>query len=167
MKRTVLKEIGEAEWAAVASTRATALSRSYRPASDLKACVYDCAAEDFLSEETYLVRFTDPTCTRLVNYDDPLAQPITIDDFSKNPTFVEALLNGWYKPELGKISHASLITMHCTGCGRRIVIDGVHHIVWIARYNRGSASVEVTEISGRGWPRDMPDMNVVCACQDG
>ncbi len=166
MNKTVLREIGEVEWAEIASARATTLSRSDRPALDLRARVYDCAAEDFLSEETYLVRFTDPTRTRLVNYDDPLAQPITIDDFSKNVTFAETLLNGWYKPELGQISHASLITMHCTGCGRRIVIDGVHHIVWIARHNRDSASVDVAEMSGRGWPRDMPDINVVCACED-
>lgn len=162
----MLREISEEEWTRVANARATTLSRSYRPASDLRACVYDCPAEDFLSEKTYLVRFTDSTRKRLVNYDDPCAQPITIDDFSKNPVFVETLLNGWYRSELGPISHADLVTMHCTGCGRRIVIDGVHHIVWIARHNRGSASIEVTEMSGRDWPRDMPDMNVVCACED-
>ena len=75
MKSTVLREIGEVEWVAVSNVRATTLSRFYRPASDLRACVYECAAEDFLSAETYLVRFTDPTRTRLVNYDDPRAAP--------------------------------------------------------------------------------------------
>lgn len=158
------KIISIEEFSRIANSQARTLSRGYSPRKDARAYVYSCIARDFLSSNTYLVRFVDSHRTKILTFNDPCAQPITIAEFCANPIFVESVLKDWYKPAIGSIDQADLIVFHCIGCDRRIVIDGVHRIVWIGANCRMYMKLRVTELSGRDWPPDTPDMNIVCSC---
>ena len=164
MIRTNAREITVSDWVSHAASQARTLSVKYRPNSVALACTYECDAASFLSGATYLVRFTDPSGNRIVPYNDPVATPITIQRFAQNSQFADSVLKGWYQESIGEINEAEVITMHCSGCDRRIVVDGVHRITWIASNNISTAKIRVTELSGLSWPQDMPDMGVVCSC---
>lgn len=167
MLRKNASEITIATWDELVRANVETLSAPYRPTSAPLAFSYDCDAATFIAGETYLVRFTDRTGSRLVPYNDPTATPITLQNFVKNADFVDSVLTDWYKESLGAIDEVDIIVMHCSGCDRRVVIDGVHRITWIALNRLLTAKIKITELSGFSWPRDMPDMSVICACGGG
>lgn len=164
MNRTVEKIITIDEFTRIDRTHVRTLSSGFRPQKDVNAYIYSCTARDFLASRTYPVRFVDSARSRLLDYTHPEAQPIRIAEFCQYPDFVDSVVTGWYRPSLGPIKGAHLIVFHCRGCERHVVIDGVHRIVWIAANRYTDAQLQVTELSGSDWPRDTPDMNVVCAC---
>lgn len=164
MIRINAREITIGDWVSWATKHARTLSVRCLPTSAPLACTFETDSASFLSAATYIVRFTDPAATRIVSYDDPAATPITVQEFAQNPQFAESVLKGWYQENLGEIIEADITTMHCSGCDRRIVVDGVHRITWIASKNISTDKIRVTELSGLSWPHNMPDMSVVCTC---
>ena len=141
----------------------TLSARSW-PGQGARTHEYLVSAADFLAGDVYLVRFVDRSRTRIVAWDDPQAAPITVREFARHPEFVREVLEDWSGAGPGPINNAELIVLHCSGCDRRIVIDGVHRILWIANQESAEATLRVTELSGAMWPRETPDLNVVCAC---
>lgn len=164
MRKEHITEITLEPWHRLAGENVQTLSRRHLPLSSATAYHYECDSSTFLKAETYIVRYTDPLGTSLVPYDDPSATAITVRDFAKNADFAETVLGNWYDPKLGPIENADAITHHCVGCDRRVVIDGIHRLTWLAKYGIEDALLKVTELSGVSWPDDMPDMAVVCAC---
>lgn len=140
------------------------LSWDVRPGRDELARQYCCHSGPFLDTDTYPVRFTDPSGRELRDWNDADAQPIRFRDFVRHAVFRDSVLEGWYCPAMGPIRRAAVIAMHCAGCDRRVVIDGVHRLTWLAAYGSGNELLEVTELSGCRWPGHTPDMNVVCRC---
>lgn len=140
------------------------ISGWYKPVEGGEVCEYVCIAADFLSADTYLVKFTNPNGSFLVPYNNSDATPILIRDFVRKPVFVQPILQVWDDLGRGTIALADLLVQHCCSCDRRIVIDGVHRVVWVGARGDSSEEFRVTELSGSRWPSDMPDMNVVCSC---
>ena len=137
------------------------------PGEDPETYEYPATVAEFLSEAVYLPRHVSPGGDKLLPWDDPQANPISAGELAKNPDFVREVLDGWYQEELGPITQAELAVMHCSGCDRRIVVDGVHRFLWIATQGSTGAALRVTELSGARWPRETPDFNVVCVCRNG
>jgi hypothetical protein len=141
------------------------ISGRYWPVRDPVAWEYVCPASTLLGRPTFLVKFTSRDGSRLVQYDDSEATPITAAQFARNPRFVDELFQspGWDRNK--RVVSARLLVQSCTSCGRRVVIDGVHRLVDIASRETNDADLYVTELSGPQWPRNMPDMSVICVCQ--
>jgi len=150
---------------AVARQCCRTLSRCARPTMCESAYTFDCSFEEFLDHRLYPVWYVNPKRTEIVRHDDPQAQAIRLLHLANLPHLVEPKLNAWYKPEQGPITSASLITLYCTGCDRRVLIDGVHRALWLAVNCRRSVRVHVTELSGSQWRPETPDLNVVCICK--
>lgn len=151
-------------WRRVRTQECGTISGDYAPLEGTEACEYVCSAADFFSGQTYLVRFTNKDGSSLVPYNHPDATPILIRDFIRNPAFVQPILQRWDSTGRGPVTSADLLVQSCSSCDRRIVIDGVHRVVWIGVRGNPSADLRVTELAGARWPEDMPDMNVVCDC---
>jgi hypothetical protein len=164
MRKDNITEITLESWHRLARKHVRTLSGRYLPLSSATAYHYECDSSTFLTSETYIVRYTDPQGTSLVPYNDPSATAITFRDFAKNGDFAESVLADWYDPAQGPIQKADAITHHCVGCDRRVVIDGIHRLTWLAKCGTEDALLRVAELSGVSWPDDMPDMAVVCAC---
>ena len=136
----------------------------YWPEQDPRTYEYTISAKDFLAGGVYLPRHASPGRNRLLPWYDPRANPITARELAENPGFVREVLDGWYQEELGPITQAELAVLHCSGCDRRIVADGVHRVLWIATQGSPDAALRVTELSGARWPKETPDFHVICAC---
>ena len=119
---------------------------------------------EFLQLETYPVIYTDVNKEKKLTYDHPNARPILFREFVKIPTLIHALLDHWYKPQLGVIDSAEVLTFYCEGCNRRIVIDGNHRLAWLAFYGKSDAKISVNELAGSHWPKREPDINIICEC---
>lgn len=159
------KSLPMAEWSRrVRDQQCRTISGMYKPLEGGEVCEYVCTAADFLSADTYLVRFTNPDGSSLVPYNDPDATPILIRDFVSKPAFVQPILQNWDGLGRGNVVSADLLVQRCSSCDRRIVIDGVHRVVWVGVRGNPSAEFRVSELSGSRWPSDMPDMNMVCNC---
>ena len=156
--------ISYARFRAVATYYSRTLSRTARPTVDETVYTYDCSFTEFIAGNVYPVWFVDPARTRFLNYDDPQAQPILVSELAFLQQLVENELSSWYRPELGPITRATFVTLRCTGCNRRVLIDGVHRALWLAAHNGQDIPAQVTELSGRRWPPGTPDINVVCTC---
>jgi len=164
MRKENITEITLESWRRSVKKHVRTLSGCYLPISSATAYRYECDLSAFLASETYLVRYTDPQGTSLVPYDDPSATPITVRDFAKNAYFAASMLADWCDPKTDPIRDADVIAHYCVGCDRRVVIDGIHRLTWLAKNSADNALLKVTELSGLSWPADMPDMAVVCAC---
>ena len=134
------------------------------PGQDPETYEYTATVAEFLSEAIYLPRHVNPGGDRLLPWDHPQANPITARELAENPVFVREVLDDWYQEELGPITQAELAVLHCSGCDRRIIADGVHRVLWIATQGSANATLRVTELSGARWPKATPDFNVICAC---
>jgi len=142
---------------------ATTISKNYFPRTNAHARVYTCEVKQFLTPQAFLVRFVNSQRTQIIPYDHPDAHRISITDFAANPAFAASVLSGHWTETAGPVDQAELIVQHCEGCGNRLVIDGVHRIVSIARTGN-TAQLTCLEISGSDWPPETPDMNRACAC---
>ena len=117
------------------------ISRSFVPLEGEQVWEYVCTASDFLSANSHIVKFTTPDGSALVPYNHPDATPILIREFIRNPVFVEPLLQRWDVEMRAPVNSADLLVQRCSSCDRRVVIDGVHRVVWIGV--RGSPSAEL------------------------
>ena len=99
-------------------------------------------------------------------HDDDDAKAITIAEWSQNEKFARLVLDdGKWKHDGKPIRNADLVVLHCTDCGRRLVIDGVHRMVWLGHNKVSNALLNVRQLSGSGWRRETPDMGRrVCNC---
>jgi len=149
----------------VAKAHASTLSRAARPLIGEAACTYNSTFRQLVSGDVYPVWYVDAARTRLLPYNDREAQPIRIVELAGLQNLIQDKLSSWYKPELGPIREASFITLFCTGCERRVIIDGVHRALWVATHDGQEVPVRVTELSGAQWPAGTPDLNVICVCR--
>lgn len=151
------------KWWSLVNVNCQTLSANYWPIREAEVHEYTCKAADFLKESKYLVRYTNRDGSKIVDWNNPEARPITIQDFIKNQSFVNELLVNWYHHT--PIHSAQLLIHSCTTCHRSIVIDGVHRIVSIAVNNFSEIDLHITELAGAEWPSGMPDMGLICDCK--
>jgi hypothetical protein len=137
------------------------VSRTARPTEGEVAYEYDCRLEEFVRKPIYSARFVDDTRTQFRNYDNPEARAIRIEELARLSPLVRSQLEKWSTRDVTEIS---VITLHCTGCQRRVLIDGVQRTVLLLSRGETSALVHVTELSGARWPIGTPDLDVVCTC---
>lgn len=166
------RSISYEEFVALAGARnCRALSVKCRPLAGESCWRYECSLRDLLSSPVYPVWFVDKGGMKFLNYDDPDARPILLAELAgagcSLGSEVRRRLDEWYKPELGVPSRACFVTLHCAGCGRRVLIDGVHRALWLIREGRLDVPVDVVELSGSTWQSCTPDLNVVCVCGRG
>ncbi len=140
------------------------LSGHARPCEGETAYQYDCQLTELIQRPLYPAWFVNEARTEFRNYNHPEARPIRVEELAALDLLVRSKLEPWYKPDLGVIAGASVIVLHCAGCDRRVLADGVHRTVWLLNYGKTSTMVHVTELSGMQWPRETPDLNVVCRC---
>lgn len=151
--------------AALAGCRA--LSANSRPALDEQARIYKCTLGQLISTLTYSAGGTDAARSCFLNYDSPDAHPIRIEELVTCPVLVNIRLSECASLADQPLSAADIVTLHCLGCDRRIVIDGIHRLVRLAHEKQYHASLTVTELAGAAWPINTPDFNLVCCCQRG
>jgi hypothetical protein len=163
---TTAHEIPLSEWhRRLVAYKCTTISARFWPTHDPCATEYRCTVGCFLTQPTYLVRYTSQDRKTLVNIDAPDALPVTVAEFVKNPGFVSSVQTGWHPS--GALHSAQLLVQHCETCKRRMVIDGVHRLVWMASRQVLDGDLYVSELSGPRWPADMPDMRTICECLNG
>jgi hypothetical protein len=136
------------------------LSRDSRPLRDESASAYRAAVGDLLDLPLFAPRFLGSDRRGLVEWNDPTAVPILLRDFAARPELVDPLLRGraTVPPSI------QLVLLSCSTCGNKVVIDGFHRCVCLARNRARDVLADVFELSGPAWPRDTPDINVVCSC---
>ena len=157
-------DIPYGQFLAVATSCSRTLSTTARPAVDEAAYTYDCSFTEFIAGNVYPVWFVDVERTCFLKYDDLRAQPILLSELARVQQLVESRVLLWYKPDFSPIMGASFVTLYCTGCNRRVLIDGVHRALWLATHGGQDVQVHVTELSGRQWPPETPDLNIICNC---
>lgn len=146
------------------SSRCTATSAWYIPNLDKRAYSYRSTVAEFLSECPYSCRCTNSDRTDFTNYDSPDAHATKFTDLLKSPRLVEILSRERSEFIEHLLESAPILTLHCSGCDRRVIVDGLHRLVRMAVERRYSAVLQVTELSGREWQPDTPDLNLVCEC---
>jgi hypothetical protein len=151
------------EWCSRVQSNCRTISGNYLPVRDRSAYEYTCKVSQFVTEQTFVVRFTSPDGSALVPENYPGARAITVAEFAENSGFVQQLLSGWDHSE--PISAAQLLVHFCTTCNRRVVIDGAHRLVCMASRGALDSDLQVTELAGAEWPAGMPDMNTICSCE--
>ncbi len=156
-------EITYDQFRRIAVRDAGTLSKTARPGADKTAYTYKCTFGEFVASDVYPVKFVNTERTILLDYKDSGAKPIHLDELSRLPDLVRKIMSSWH-PEGGTITKASFITLYCTGCERRVLIDGVHRALWLATHDGQKVPVHVTELAGSQWPTNTPDLNVVCVC---
>ena len=94
MNRIDFKNITIEEWELTAKQAGTRTSSRFcRPASGQKTYEYSCTFDDFISEKTYPVRYTDAEVKELVNYKEPNAKPIRIKKFVREKNLLIVFLD--------------------------------------------------------------------------
>jgi hypothetical protein len=150
---------------AVNSAPCSTLSGSARPFVGETAYQYDCQIADLIQWPVYPVWFVNESHTEFIGYDQPNARPVRVEDLAMMDNLIQPMLASWCKSGVNNIDRAAVIILHCAGCERRVLIDGVHRIIWLLSRGRHDATVHVFELSGSQWPANTPDMNVVCSCR--
>lgn len=140
-------------------------SITFRPDKGEKAITFECTVKDFIEHDTYPACYVNSSGSSLVGWNDTDANPIRFSDFVTRKELVDYFLKGWYKEEKGPIIEASVISICCVECERRVVIDGNHSLAWLGVNSYNGAKVYVVELSGSNWPKDTPDLNIVCECK--
>lgn len=140
------------------------LSVHYRPCQDETASIFSTSVGTLLSEETYSVKSANAARTSFTNYDDTNARALRFDELVKTTSLLEQVLRECSDFAGRQITEASVISLRCSGCRRRIIVDGVHRLTRLASEGRIHVPVNVVELTGRNWPLDTPDFNVVCVC---
>lgn len=143
------------------------LSGRARPSEGEVAYQYDLPLAELVRRPVYPVWFVNEGATEFRNYDQPEARPMRIEKLAALDSLVGPKLDQWYRADARTIGEPSIIVLHCTGCDRRVIIDGVHRITWLLSRGNCATLVHVTELSGSRWPVGTPDLNVVCTCTRG
>ena len=159
------RRISYDDFLAVVLSDCRTLSGTARPTEGEIAHQYDVRLADLL-QNLYSVWFVDDSRTAILNYNDPGARAIRAEELAALSELLRPRLEACHKGSLhlSSITEVSCIILHCTGCDRRVLIDGVHRTMWLLGRGKYSASARVTELSGSQWPVETPDLNVVCTC---
>ena len=140
------------------------VSGNARPSEDEASYRYDIQLTELIQRPVYPVWFVNRERTEFRKYDHPEARPIRVEELAALHQLVCRKLNPWYRSDEGSIIRASVIILHCAGCNRRVLVDGVHRVLWLLRYGALTTQINVTELSGSQWPVGTPDLNVICTC---
>jgi len=152
-------------WAAVCRAPTRALSRSARPSEGEVAYRYRCVLADFLAQgPVYPCWFVDRRGTRFVSYDDRRARAIRVEELAGLKGLLGGRMASWWGPPAAVLFRVDLVVLHCRGCNRRVIIDGVHRVMRLVSAGKLGAVVRVDELSGARWPVGTPDEDVICAC---
>jgi hypothetical protein len=144
-----------------------ACSGYVRPSVGEATCKYDCQLRELIQVPVYPVWFVNGERTEFRNYDNPEAHAIRVEELAAMTLLVRQMLDKWYKADLGAITEASVVILHCTGCARRVLVDGVHRTIWLLNQGRTEIIMHVIELSRSKWPVGTPDLNIVCTCTRG
>jgi hypothetical protein len=136
----------------------------YRPGQDETASRFTISVGQLLSGRTYSVRSSNVERTSFVAYDDPSALALRFDDLVRSPILLNEIFKENNQYARVQIAEFSVTTLLCSGCGHRIVVDGNHRLARVADEGKSELIVSVVELSGRDWPAETPDFNVVCDC---
>ena len=142
-------------------------SAGYRPCQEETASEFSTSVGELLSEETYSVRSANAERTLFTDYTDINARALRFDELVRAIPLRELILGEHPDFAEHQISEASVISLRCSGCRRRIIVDGVHRLTRLAAEGKIHALVNVVELSGRNWPLGTPDFNIVCVCPRG
>lgn len=137
-----------------------------RPQSDEEAVTYTVVVSEFLNNRTYSCRCANAERTAFVGYNTPEARATLFVELLEFPALRNKVLDECAPWQDQPIHSATIVTLHCSGCDRRIVADGVHRLTRLASEGQCIALLNVLELSGRNWPAQTPDFNLVCACRD-
>lgn len=150
---------------AVAAADCTAISvRYFRPLKGELARTFRCRVRPLLLGETYAAGGVDRTRAIFLDHTNAAAHPIRFEDVVGSPDLVKKLITDRAQLADIPLTEARLITIHCSGCDRRIVVDGTHRLARLAYEGRHDAELIVIELSGASWPRQTPDLDLVCVC---
>ena len=151
-------------WVAIRSAPCQALSGRARPSEGEASYRYDCQLAELIRKPVYPVWYVNRARTDLRNYSHTEACAIRIEELAALDQIVCPKLDQWSRSHEGPIVEASVIILHCKSCNRRVLIDGVHRVLWLLRQRALAAPIHITELSGSQWPVGTPDLNVVCKC---
>lgn len=140
-----------------------ALSACYTP-KDPKGREIQCTVCELLSGNTYSCRAANADRTSFEEYNSPKACPTLFRDLVASPTLLDKLMeeNKQYKDNI--LTCAELVSLHCQGCDKRIIVDGVHRLARLVNDDKMNASLKIIELSAESWGPDTPDFNLVCTC---
>jgi len=145
--------------------RCAAASALERPRVGAACRAYTATVADVLAADTYAVRFRDARSGNLVDWNHPHATPLTFRDLVQHGDHLESLLAGWGGAS-GEWSRGQpYLALHCAGCERIVMIDGMRRLAWLASEEEIGQELFIVEQSGFHWPRSAADMGVVCACR--
>ena len=119
---------------------------------------------ELLSEDTYSVKSANAARTLFTSYNDTNARALRFDELVRAAPLREQVLRARSEFAKLEITEASVISLRCSGCRRRIIVDGVHRLTRLASEGKIHALVNVVELSGHNWPLNTPDFNLVCVC---
>jgi hypothetical protein len=126
---------------------------------------YRSNVADFLAGETYGVRYVDEATGRLVDREHANSSPLPFRTLLEKPEYVRAILDDW-RGRSGEWDRSlPYLGLHCAGCDRVVVIDGMHRLAWLGSREEMGQELFVVELSGFRWRREAPDIGIVCACR--
>lgn len=141
-----------------------ALSANYRPRQAEAASIFTTSLGQLLSDNTYSVHSSNAALTAFINYNDPNARALRVDEMVGAAPLLEQVLAEVAEFAKCQLTEANVLSLRCSGCGRRIIVDGVHRLARLAAEKQFEALVHVVELSGRSWPPETPNFNIVCVC---
>jgi hypothetical protein len=125
---------------------------------------YDIGLSEFLEESTYIVRYVDSKGSTFLDYNQDGAIKITISELLTVKPLIEILNTEREHRIPSQENPIEIMTLRCTACNSIVVIDGVHRIIAAANSSPTSYVLEVLEHENSCWPKDIPDMNLICTC---
>ena len=139
-------------------------SAKFRPLSGEMILQYDRRSCDFLHGEVCPLVFVDAALNKRVSWNESGAQPIRVAELIEQERLVSQFLCEWKNKRPGPVRTAALIVLRCSSCDRRLIVDGNHRAIWLARHGKGDEVLTITELSGEIWPHEMPDLSKICSC---
>lgn len=106
------------------------LSALARPQEAEAVYEYDSRLGDLIQKHLYPVWYVDGTASRYCSWRDHEAHPIPVSNLQNCPDLVSRNMDTWRRWWMWRREPNRIITLHCQGCDRRVVIDGVH---WLLR----------------------------------
>lgn len=137
------------------------LSRTSRPEADERAWKGRLPVEEFLAHPVYPVWYVTPDAATQAAYNSPDARRVLFSAAIKRDDFTTRFVSP--PPDGTPLTAVPILALECTRCGHVAVLDGNHRLAYLA-LNSPQASVDLIVLSGSRWPRETPDMAVICAC---
>jgi len=145
--------------------RCAARSALERPRLGELARTYRTDVAELLAGETYPVRFADEKSGRLVESNHPSGTPVTMRELVANTQHLRMLLGNWSGNSGDWDRNLPYLTLHCGGCDRIVLLDGLHRVAWLASKEETTQALLVVELSGLRWRREAPEVGAICGCR--